>query len=78
MLEWEVFVPQAEIDRFSGTARFDFGYFPSGYGYSPKKDHLSVGLGGKKRLPGGLGPALEGYMKESGITRIDRIEKHAM
>lgn len=77
VLEWEVFVPQVEIDRFSGTARFDFGYFPSGYAWIfPKKDHLSIGLGGKKRLPGGLRPALDGYIKKSGISRIDRVEKH--
>lgn len=77
VLEWEVFVPRTEIDRFSGRARFDFGYFPAGYAWIfPKKDHLSIGLGGRKRLPGGLRPALEGYIRKSGITRIDGIEKH--
>jgi geranylgeranyl reductase family protein len=77
LLEWEVFVPQTVFDRFSGRARFDFGYFPSGYAWIfPKKDHLSIGLGGKKPVPGGLREALERYIKESGIDRIDRIEKH--
>lgn len=77
LLEWEVFVPQAVFERFSGRARFDFGFFPSGYAWIfPKNGHLSIGLGGKKRLPGGLRPVLERYMKESGVDQVDRIEKH--
>lgn len=77
VLEWEVFVPKAVFDRFSGRARFDFGFFPSGYAWIfPKKDHLSIGLGGRKRIRGGLRAVLERYMKESGIDRVDRIEKH--
>lgn len=77
VLEWEVFLPRTEFDRFAGIARFDFGYFPSGYAWIfPKKDHLSIGLGGKKRVEGGLRTVLERYIKESGITRISSIEKH--
>lgn len=77
VLEWEVFVPDHIFERFSGKARFDFGYFPSGYAWIfPKRDHLSIGLGGKERLRGGLRKALEHYIKESEIDRIDRIERH--
>jgi geranylgeranyl reductase family protein len=76
-LEWEVFVPDAQFERFSGKARFDFGYFPSGYAWIfPKRDHLSIGLGGKKRCLGGLRKMLEHYIKKSGIDRIERIERH--
>lgn len=77
VLEWEVFVPQTVSDRFAGRARFDFGYFPSGYAWIfPKKDHLSIGLGGRKPIRGGLKALLQRYIRESGIDRIDRIEKH--
>jgi geranylgeranyl reductase family protein len=77
VLEWEVFVPDTEFERFTGKARFDFGYFPSGYAWIfPKKDHLSIGLGGKRRFPGGLRNALDQYIRKSGISRITRIEKH--
>jgi geranylgeranyl reductase family protein len=77
VLEWEVFVPEAVCDRFRGRARFDFGIFPSGYAWIfPKKDHLSIGLGGRKPLLGGLRGVLGRYVTQSGIDRIDRIEKH--
>lgn len=76
-LEWEVFVPDAQFERFAGKARFDFGYFPSGYAWIfPKRDHLSIGLGGKKRCIGGLRKMIEHYIKKSGIDRIERIERH--
>ena len=77
VLEWEVFVSDAQFERFSGKARFDFGYFPSGYGWIfPKRDHLSIGLGGKKRVPGGLRRTLERYIRESAIDQIEKIERH--
>lgn len=76
-LEWEVFVPDVQFERFSGKARFDFGYFPSGYAWIfPKRDHLSIGLGGKKRCIGGLRKMLEHYIKKSGIDGIEKIERH--
>lgn len=44
-VEWEVRVDDATFDRYSKTARFDYGATPHGYGWIfPKKRHLSVGL----------------------------------
>jgi geranylgeranyl reductase family protein len=44
-VEWEIRVDDATFERFSKTARFDYGATPHGYGWIfPKKDHLSVGL----------------------------------
>ena len=76
-LEYEVFVNDNILDRFSRSARFDFGVVPCGYGWVfPKKDHLSIGLltmrGGTVNLNG----QLDAYLRLLGITSVRRMERH--
>jgi len=46
-LECELKVSAVDLERFSGSARFDFDMPSSGYGWVfPKGDHLGIGIGG--------------------------------
>ncbi len=46
-VEGEVYPDNTDLlDHYMGTAHYDFGVVPEGYGWIfPKKDHLSVGIG---------------------------------
>ncbi len=46
-VEGEVYLNDTELlNHYMGTAHYDFGVVPEGYGWIfPKKDHLSVGIG---------------------------------
>jgi len=75
-VEWEITVPDAILARFSGTARFDVGAVPHGYGWVfPKRDHLSVGL--FRGRPGrcDLNAILGRYLAELGIAPR-KAERH--
>jgi geranylgeranyl reductase family protein len=49
--EAEIKVDEASLARYSGTVFLDWGSFPGGYGWVfPKKDHLSIGVGGPATL----------------------------
>jgi geranylgeranyl reductase family protein len=75
--EWEVYVGGRTLERFGGSARFDFGLFPGGYAWVfPKRDHLSVGM-----LAVGSGPLscrrrLETYLARLGIADVAHVERH--
>ena len=45
-LEGEVYLSNPDILKtFRGSAHFDFGVIPAGYGWIfPKRDHLSTGV----------------------------------
>jgi len=76
-LEYELWLRDQDLEKFSKQVRFDVGVVPYGYGWVfPKAHHLSVGIGH-------LGPAklrLKKYYREY-INRIDlkevrRAEQH--
>lgn len=59
-LQSEISVRTKDLARFGSKIHIDWGTIPSGYGWVfPKKDHLSVGIGG----PAALGTRLQSYLK---------------
>jgi len=76
-LEAEVRVDAATLQRFSGTARFDFGLPADGYAWVfPKRRHLSVGLLHMRRGARGLKALLPRYLDAVGLSRVDGIDVH--
>jgi geranylgeranyl reductase family protein len=76
-IEWEVPVEEELFERFTGSARFDFGLVPSGYAWLfPKGSHLSVGVASMKRGSLSLSKALEGYLVSLGIPLNNHIARH--
>ncbi len=76
-LESEVRVTAKTFDRFSRTARFDFGVVPNGYAWVfPKRDHLSIGVLSTRRGAVHLPSHLERYYQLLGIDAIEREERH--
>lgn len=76
-LEWEIRVSDELLERFSDSARFDFGLIPHGYGWVfPKSDHLSVGIGSGKRAHVNLSRLLKEYLLSCGLSRMELIEAH--
>ena len=77
LLEWEVSVSRKVFDRFAEAARFEFGPVPSGYAWIfPKKNHLSIGLGGYTTGRLDLKARLARFLKSSAIDEVDRIDQH--
>jgi geranylgeranyl reductase family protein len=76
-LEYEVFVGAHLLERFSRSARFDFGVVPYGYGWVfPKKEHLSVGVLTKRGGSANLNERFHSYLRLLGITSVLRMERH--
>ncbi len=76
-LESEISVDAKTFDRFSRTARFDFGVVPNGYAWVfPKQDHLSVGVLSTRRAAVRLPAHLARYYELLGIDSIEREERH--
>jgi len=77
LVEWEVSVSKKVFDRFAEAARFEFGPVPAGYAWIfPKKDHLSVGLGGYATGRLDLKARLERFLKSSAIDDVEKIDQH--
>jgi flavin-dependent dehydrogenase len=77
LVEWEISVKGKLFDAFCASARFEFGPVPAGYAWIfPKKQHLSVGLGGfgPERL--NLKARLQRFLHTAGIGAAERIEQH--
>jgi len=75
-LESEVYLDHPKrLDAFHGTAYFDYGVIPGGYGWIfPKKDHLSVGIGSMAWKKIRLKRHLNHYMELKGLTSRTRIK----
>jgi geranylgeranyl reductase family protein len=76
-LEYEVTVPQEQLDKFHGTARFDFGLLPQGYAWAfPKQQHVSIGV--LSMMEGGrdLKHAMVQYLDLLGCGAVTQIERH--
>jgi geranylgeranyl reductase family protein len=76
-LEHEIYVDKSQFEKYSKTARFDFGFVPVGYAWVfPKKEHLSIGLLNMN----GSGKSLQKYLIEYinilGIKDIKDEKKH--
>ena len=76
-LEYEVFVGDNLLERFTRSARFDFGVVPYGYGWVfPKKEHLSIGVLTKRGGSANLNERFHSYLRLLGITSALRMERH--
>ncbi len=76
-LEYELFVNDDLLKKFSGSARFDFGIIQQGYAWVfPKKDHLSVGLlyMGSKKI--NLNNYLKTYLDKLKLNNYIKFERH--
>ncbi len=76
-LEYEVPVPLDRLDRFHGTARFDFGLLPHGYAWAfPKNDHLSIGVLSMAYRGSDLKQAMARYLDLLGCGSVVQVERH--
>ena len=77
-LEYEVSVPDAVLERFSGAARFDFGLVPAGYAWVfPKAAHLSMGVLSTRRGATKLNDFFGRYLQVLDISaHVREIRRH--
>ncbi len=76
-LEYEVTIARDRLDRFHGTARFDFGVLSHGYAWAfPKKDHLSIGVLSTAQRGGDLKPSMTRYLNQLGCGSVTQVERH--
>jgi len=76
-IEYEVTVPHDRLDRFHGTARFDFGLLPQGYAWAfPKNDHLSIGVLSMAQRGSDLKQAMAHYLDLIGCGSVTKVERH--
>jgi geranylgeranyl reductase family protein len=76
-LEHEIYLADEDFARFSPMPRFDFNAIDGGYAWVfPKRTHLSVGILSTHRKCTGLQTKLAAYLKQLGITRVQKTEKH--
>jgi len=76
-LEYEVYLSEEDFERFGKIPRFDFNTIEAGYAWVfPKRSHLSVGILSTRRVNTDLSSKLHSYLKQLGINRVQKIEKH--
>jgi len=78
-LEAEVSVTEDKLADWDSLIGLDYGQIPGGYGWIfPKKDHLSIGVGGPIHLSKGLKPYLERLLQHLGTSEITDFKGHLM
>ena len=78
-LECELAVDAETLARFAATARFDFAFPGTGYGWVfPKREHLSVGVLSMQRGRMRLKAVLRDYLERIGIAPalVERSDLH--
>jgi flavin-dependent dehydrogenase len=76
-LEYEVTVSHGRLDKFQGTARFDFGLLPQGYAWAfPKNNHLSIGVLSMTQRGPDLKQAMAQYLDQLGCGSVMQIDRH--
>ncbi|WHZ29889.1 MAG: hypothetical protein OJF51_004691 [Nitrospira sp.] len=76
-LEYEATIPSSRLDRFHGTARFDFGLLTHGYAWTfPKRRHLSIGVLSMAQRGNNLKQAMARYLDLLGCGSVTQIERH--
>ncbi|MBI4623384.1 MAG: geranylgeranyl reductase family protein [Verrucomicrobia bacterium] len=76
-LECEVTLAPEAMEPLMQTARFDFGFVPSGYAWVfPKRDHLSIGVGTTRRGAAHLPQYYRRYLELLGIGKPLREQRH--
>lgn len=79
-LEGEVYVSNPDVlGRFRGSAHFDLGVIPAGYGWIfPKKDHLSIGVLTREKIQD-MQDYFFSYLKHKGFGpdyKVKRLRGH--
>lgn len=78
-IEAEVSVTEGELADWDSLIGLDYGQIPEGYGWVfPKKDHLSVGVGGPVHLSKRLKPYLERLLQHLGKYNVTDLTGHLM
>ena len=78
-LQAEVSVPDSQLARWESLVGLDFGQLPGGYGWVfPKREHLSVGVGGPLRSARRLRPYLERLLGRLGEYSMATLAGHLM
>ncbi len=78
-LEDEVYVTGDKLSDWDSLIGLDIGQIPGGYGWVfPKRDHLSVGVGGPLHLSKRLKPYLKRLLRHLGKNDIDDFTGHLM
>ncbi len=76
-LEYEVFVDDVMLQRYSSSARFDVDLVPHGYGWVfPKAKHLSVGVLTTRKHSVNLNDSISGYLHFLDLDKGFQTEKH--
>ena len=76
-IESEVYVNDDTFNKFSSTARFDFGIIPHGYGWVfPKRNHLSVGVSTMKDSGRNLNNLMKNYLDYLNISNLVKEDRH--
>jgi geranylgeranyl reductase family protein len=76
-LEHEIHLADEDFAQFSQVPRFDFNTIDAGYAWVfPKRTHLSVGILSTHRTCPNLQTKLADYLRELGITRVQKTERH--
>ena len=80
-LESEIYVSDRTMEKYKNTVGLDWGTLPNGYGWIfPKKDHLSVGVGGPFSLAGKVKPYYDKLIKnlEIDVRETKSISGHTI
>ncbi len=75
-IEGEIYYENEElINKLKGSAYFDFGVVPHGYGWIfPKKDHLSIGVLTTLKNIKNIKQYFTSYLKIKGLSNFNNIE----
>lgn len=76
--EAEVKTPKETLERYRETVFLDWGTFPGGYAWVfPKKDHLSIGIGGPAHMAKKMPAYYKDFISSSGIPVLETISNRS-
>jgi len=78
-IEAEISVPREKLIKWDSLMGLDLGHISGGYGWIfPKKDHLSIGIGGSLRQARRLKPGYQKVLasRDLGSYEITRLRSH--
>jgi flavin-dependent dehydrogenase len=68
--EGEIFPGESFLTKYADTVFLDWGTFPGGYGWIfPKKDHVSIGVGGPATLSKWMMPYYQSFLCSAGLLK---------
>lgn len=79
-MAWEAEVKTTDVilEKYSQTVFLDWGTFPGGYAWIfPKKDHLSIGIGGPAHMAKRMPAYYDEFLASTGIPVIETISNRS-